>query len=131
MGNSIKYSYGGKYKWHLDETNSYHVGIPLDPPYLSEYLSLKDGILTCFANYEWDGASGPAIDTANFMRGSLFHDALYQLMRERVISWEYRKKADKVLREICLADGMSKIRAWWVYMGVRIGAGHNKSRTTR
>jgi hypothetical protein len=126
MSNSIKYSFGGKYKWHLDETNDYLVLVPCDPPYISEYLSLANGVLTCFSGYEWDGASGPAIDTANFMRGSLFHDALYQLMHEGVIPWKNRKRADKILREICLADGMSKIRAWWVYVGVRIGAGRKK-----
>jgi hypothetical protein len=32
--------------------------------------------------YAWNGPSGPTLDTRNFMRGSLVHDALYQLMRE-------------------------------------------------
>ena len=55
------------------------------------------------------------------MQGSLVHDALYQLMRECVIEQSQRKRADEILRKICKRDGMSKIRAWWVYLGVRIG----------
>ena len=55
------------------------------------------------------------------MRGSLVHDALYQLLREKKIEQDQRLKADKILREICLDCGMSKIRAWWVFKGVRLG----------
>jgi len=80
-----------------------------------------DGLLTIRKGYAWDGPSGPAIDTPNFMRGSLVHDALYQLMRERRIPQQHREYADALLREICLEDGMSKARAWWVYQGVRLG----------
>ena len=85
------------------------------------------GLITAKAGYTWDGPSGPAIDTKNFMRGSLIHDALYQLMREERVGPEYRKRADQILREVCREDGMSRIRATWVYWGVRIGSGpHSK-----
>ena len=124
--NSINYCYGGKYKWRLEEDASYHVGIPGTVEH--KFFSLKDGLLTAKKGYEWDGPSGPAIDTANFMRGSLFHDLLYQLMREGYIPRSFRKKADQVMRELCLADGMSKIRAWWVYTAVRVGAGNAAKR---
>ncbi len=54
------------------------------------------------------------------MRGSLVHDALYQLMRERHLDHRvHRKPADKVFRDICLADGMSPVRAAVVYRAVR------------
>ena len=70
--------------------------------------------------YAWDGPSGPTIDTRNFMRGSLVHDALYQLMREEHLDKEtYRKPADQLLRDMCREDGMWSIRAWWVYLAVR------------
>lgn len=56
------------------------------------------------------------------MRGSLVHDALYQLMREGILDHKKdREAADELLREICKEDGMSSIRAWWVYQGVRKG----------
>jgi len=80
----------------------------------------KTGKLTIKSGYAWDGPSGPSFDTKNFMRGSLIHDALYQLMREQNIPQNMRKQADEILRKICLDDGMSKIRAWWVYQGVRM-----------
>ncbi|MBL8511423.1 MAG: DUF1353 domain-containing protein [Betaproteobacteria bacterium] len=80
-----------------------------------------NGVLSIRKGYAWDGPSGPTIDTPNFMRGSLVHDALYQLMREQLIPQEHREYADKLLREICLEDGMSSIRAWVVYQGVRLG----------
>lgn len=79
------------------------------------------GQLTIKKGYVWDGPSGPTIDTDNFMRGSLVHDALYQLMREQHLAQEYREYADRLLREMCIAAGMSQIRAWWVYQGVRLG----------
>ena len=55
------------------------------------------------------------------MRGSLVHDALYQLMREGLLDLGWRETADQELRRVCLEDGMSAIRAWWVYKAVRFG----------
>ncbi len=52
---------------------------------------------------------------------TLVHDALYQLMREGVLPQHVRERADEILKEICIKDGMSKAHAWWVYQGVRIG----------
>lgn len=80
-----------------------------------------NGLLTIKKGYAWDGPSGPTIDTPNFMRGSLVHDALYQAMREQLIPQEHREYADKLLHKICLEDGMSSIRAWMVYQAVRLG----------
>lgn len=54
------------------------------------------------------------------MRGSLVHDALYQLMRERHLDRAlHRAAADRILRDICRQDGMGRLRAAWVYWGVR------------
>ena len=88
------------------------------------YLELDPlGVLTIHQGYKWDGPSGPTFDTKNFMRGSLVHDALYQFFRMREVNVKkYRKYADQLLREICIQDGMSSIRAWWVYYAVRIGS---------
>lgn len=71
------------------------------------------------AGYAWDGPSGPTFDTPNFMRGSLVHDAIYQLIREGRLMPTERKYADQVLRAMCREDGMNALRAWWVYEGVR------------
>jgi len=49
----------------------------------------SDGGLLIKAGYSWDGPSGSAIDTKNFMQGSLVHDALYQLLRENILYESY------------------------------------------
>ena len=53
------------------------------------------------------------------MRGSLVHDALYQLMREEYLPLERREYADSLLRQMCRTDGMNAMRAAVVYWGVR------------
>ena len=117
--------YKDRYKYVLWE--DYRVMIPIYPPatLITDFITLTtEGELTISKWYAWDGPSGPTIDTKNFMRGSIVHDALYQLMREMLLnSEEHRDVADKILMTICLEDGMSWIRAWWVYWGVRLGGG--------
>jgi len=39
-------------------------------------------------------------------------------MHGKLLSLEKRENADWLLREICIADGMSKIRADWIYLSV-------------
>ncbi len=74
------------------------------------------GRLTIRIHYAWDGPSGLTVDTRSFMRGSLVHDALYQLMRTGKLDYKkYRNCADKLLRKICLDDKMHPFRAWYVY----------------
>lgn len=124
----IEYKSG--YKYQL--ARNYRILVPISGPISQGPIKLsKAGWLTIKKGYAWDGPSGPAIDTKNFMRGSLVHDALYQLMREGRLGWRtgpketdidheaYRKVADQLLRDICREDGMSWIRAWWVYRAVR------------
>jgi hypothetical protein len=93
-------------------------------PKVAKFLSLSHhGVLTIKMYYAWDGPSGPTIDTRDFMRGSLVHDALYQLMREGVLDYKvHRKRADEILRELCLEDGMCAFRAWYVYQAVHLFA---------
>ena len=87
----------------------------------ADYLKLAaDGELVVKKSYAWDGPSGPTIDTPDFMRGALVHDALYQLIRMEVLPPRYRAYADLLLKKICLEDGMSSFRAGYVYLAVRI-----------
>jgi hypothetical protein len=110
---SIKFKSG--YKYQLVE--SYSVMTPLRPvmdiavPFIR---LLKTGLLEIDAGYAWDGPSGPTIDTGTFMRGSLVHDALYQLIRMELLSMSKRAVADQMLHDICVEDGMCKVRAWYV-----------------
>lgn len=130
MGDRITYRELKKYKYELLNDYSYATGVDfgleqnvVEPPSPRQtYLRLdKNGHLHISRFYAWDGPSGPTIDTKNFMRGSLVHDALYQLLRRKRIDARFRKDADLLLRDICRADGMSAFRAWYVYQGVRLG----------
>ncbi|MEO1255385.1 MAG: DUF1353 domain-containing protein [Bacteroidota bacterium] len=110
-----------KYKYNLHSDLEYETGIQVENPSDIGLLEIKaTGRLIIRKGYAWDGPSGPTRDTKNFMRGSLVHDALYQLLRERVLSQENRKKADEIMRTICREDGMSKFRSWYTYQGVRL-----------
>lgn len=118
----IRYREGYNYQLAQD----YSVATAIKPMGFVRSALLRldtDGELYILAGYAWDGPSGPALDTPNFMRGSLVHDALYQLMCEGLLSYSWREAADQELRRVCLEDGMSAIRAWWVYQGVRFGGG--------
>ena len=115
-------AYKAGYKYQLKARYAVQIDIRPAAPIDMEYLGLTtDGILTVKKGYAWDGPSGPTIDTLNFIRGSLVHDALYQLMRERRLDEEtYREPADRLLQKMCMEDGMSTLRAWWVYQGVHL-----------
>lgn len=71
----------------------------------------EDGRLWLAQGYAWDGASGPAKDTATNMRASLVHDGLYQLIRESHLPAACRRSADFAYRDLCLEDGMWMGRA--------------------
>ncbi len=108
------------YKYQLRE--DYTIKIPIKPEenISTDFIKLDtERNLTIKTKYAWDGPSGPTIDTRNFMRGSLIHDALYQLMREKHIDIETRDEADQLLRQQCIEDGMSRLRAWIVYKAVK------------
>jgi len=113
----LKYRSIKKWKYELLEEIQYPV--PIVATAIHEYTHLTDGILSIYPRYAWDGPSGPTFDTKTFMRGSLFHDALCQLIGEGLLDKKYRKYADRLLRQICLEDGMNTIRAWYVYQAVR------------
>lgn len=119
MANCIVYNSGYKYQIKRDYTLVVDVFPPTDIDI--EFIQFAtDGTLCIRGGYAWDGPSGPTIGTLNFMRGSLVHDALYQLMRERHLDhMTYREQADRLLQRICIEDGMSRIRAWIVYQAVR------------
>lgn len=124
-GDEMKYIHYRKgYKYQIQKKYVVNIDITPKKEIDTDHIKLtKKGLLTIKKGYAWDGPSGPAIDTRNFMRGSLVHDALYQLMRERCLNKKkYRKLADKILRKMCKEDGMVFIRSFWVYIAVRIFA---------
>ena len=90
------------------------------------YMKLSSGFLTIRKGYAWDGASGVP-DNPDNMRASLFHDALYQLMRLGLLDRKYKDVADRLFRQICLQDGMKKNWADFMYNGLKaLGEGATK-----
>lgn len=121
QGDHVYYKAG--YKYRLEQTYSVQTNI-LGYEACNPFLKIsRDGVLTIKSGYAWDGASGPTVDTKTSIRGSLVHDALYQLERENLISLNERKNADKMLRDICIEDGMCSLRAKMWYRAVRLFGG--------
>ena len=119
-----KYKKGGDKKYIL--TEFYYDKLIFKPPRKIDtpYCVVDvDGRLFINSGYQWDGPSGPAIDTDNFMDGSLVHDVLYQLMREGYLKpiWWYRLKADNEMWRQIKKDRMHWLRRGWCWVGVRIG----------
>lgn len=79
---------------------------------------IEAGILYIPAGWEFDGASGPAIDGVGNMLAALVHDALYLLRREGVSIFSFWM-ADGLYRDICKAQGEGGIRRWYHWTGLR------------
>ncbi len=115
----MKYRHLHGYKYETLETEKVKTICP--DKVITTYANIYRGELTIYLRYAYDGPSGPTFDTKTFMRGSLVHDVYYQLMREGHLDRKkWRKYADEELRRICLEDGMSKFRAWYVYKTIRV-----------
>lgn len=109
-GDRIRYRAGG-YKYQLIDDYAVDTGIR---GFAAEtrYVGITPaGRVFIRAGYAWDGPSGPTIDTGSSLRGSLVHDALYQLMRLGLLPEDCRARADAILEEICVEDGMWRFRA--------------------
>ncbi len=121
--------YKGNYKYLLKSMAKYMTNIVDVEMSLPFYELLSDGLLIIKPGYAWDGPSGPTFDTKSFMRGSLIHDVLYQILRNPDLQITNNKhiilrhQADLILHDICVEDGMWKWRAKWVLRGVRAGGG--------
>lgn len=117
MLTTIRYREG--YKYCLVDEYRHRTGIRVTERITAPLLELwPDGLLVISPGYAWDGPSGPVLDVKSFMRASLVHDALYQLLRDRLLPMKHRKAADRLMRKICLQDGMSPVLADIAYQGV-------------
>lgn len=105
------------YKYQLRET---FTGITRIPGLaVTEYIVLENNILTLKNGYAWNGVSYMP-DTKPLIIASLIHDAIYQLIRLKMVSYDYRKVADKHFRETAIASGMNKGLANTLYRGLRM-----------
>jgi hypothetical protein len=119
----IEYRELGGYKYQTLQSISVQTSLCPDSPLRTDlgWVTLdEDGLLTAWSGYAWDGPSGPTFDTASTLRASLFHDCLYQLMREKLLDLEEcRKPADDLLRRLMVEDGAWRWRAWLWLKAVR------------
>ena len=113
--------YRSDYKYQLAEACVIDISILPNTDIKTDYIELDIiGQLTIKKGYAWDGPSGPVVDTEENMRGSLVHDALYQLMRIDLLKTRsFRKIADRVFRDLCKEDGVSGYRANIWYRALR------------
>jgi hypothetical protein len=117
---ALQYKKRRDYKYTLAEPYLFETQWLNAPEVYTQYIQLNQhGQLQISAAYSWDGASGPMPDFHSIMRGSLVHDALYQLMREQHLDLSFRAAADQLLLNICRADGMNPLLAHWVHFCVR------------
>ena len=103
----MQYRKGYKYQLAADEVflTKIFAGKDIDTQFIS--LS-KDGTLIVKSGYAWDGPSGPTLDRKTNMRGSLAHDALYQLVRQELLAKSWRPRCDDYMQQCCIEDGMWK-----------------------
>ena len=98
----------------------FQIGHFIDVPYIK--LNHEHGELIVMPGYAWDGPSGPTPDFKSSMRGSLIHDALYQLMRMNKLGIEWRPRVDDLLMYCLIADGMPRWLARIYWLAVRLFA---------
>ena len=106
----MKYRKGYKYQLAVDE--KLKTRIRLTQAIDTQFIKLDvAGELTILSGYSWDGPSGPTVDRKTNMRGSLIHDALYQLIRQGFLPKSMRAEADQIIYECLINDGMWKFWA--------------------
>jgi hypothetical protein len=123
--------YRDGYKYQLDDDIEHWVPIVPQGPVIEDFIELRPqsfalnrgSVLTVRKGYAWDGASGPTRDTPSSITPSAVHDALYQLMRKKLLASTWRPTVDKVFYQMLIGCGMWKWRAKLWYRGVRLGAG--------
>ncbi|MBI9097549.1 MAG: DUF1353 domain-containing protein [Spirochaetaceae bacterium] len=106
------------YKYYL-VTDYIHDDIGIDIDLKTDFIEIQLGTMTIKEGYSWNGIRGYAVDRMNFMRATLVHDALYQLMRLEELPRSYRRKADLLFKKIALEDGVSLFSANLAFWGVR------------
>lgn len=106
----MKYQKGYKYK--LAEDEWFDIPFKDMVPFNTldtGYIMYDYGRLLVRRGYAWDGPSGPVLDSPRNMTPSLFHDAWYQLLRDRWVPGKTRQKADEYFATLCCHRGTWKI----------------------
>ena len=126
-GNVIFYRKLHGWKYELTQPAVFTVKIrppsAIEHPYISlTPINQVESLLILRVRYAWNGANW-CPDFNSIMRGSLVHDALYQLMDLGLLAPEWRHAADDKLTELCLTDKMDEELAKTVHAAVRVFGG--------
>jgi GGDEF domain-containing protein len=107
------------YKYELEEEYRYRLSFNTNLSVAHESIVLEDDILILLKGFDWDGASGPAIDTKNVLRASAVHDALGSLMNRNLLDRSrFKKLSDDEFAIILKEDGMPATRIWYMRRAV-------------
>lgn len=118
----MKYRSGYKYQLAADETFQ----TSLQPPqsiFTARIDLYTTGLLVIREGYSWDGTSGPVIDRKTNQRGSLAHDALYQLMRMEKLPHYFWPQVDLEFAKIIKEDGAWPMTIKLDLLGLKIAGG--------
>lgn len=117
---TMKYKSGYRYK--LDEVYVHELSFnAFDAKQIGAWVSLVDSRLVISNGYAWDGASsGLPWTPKKWIRPSLVHDALYQLIREGQLPMERREDADMVFYQLMRENQVNVIVAFTAYLAVRV-----------
>lgn len=117
----MKYKSGYRYK--LDEVYLHQLPFTVfDARRIpGDWIELVEDRLTIANGYAWDGAStGLPWTPKKWIRPSLVHDALYQLIREGQLPMERRVDADNEFYKLLLGNKVNYIVALLAYGAVRL-----------
>lgn len=81
------------------------------------------------AGFEWDGASGPTIDTPDSVWPALMHDGGYRLLKHKRWHQSLRIDVDRQFRDMLIERGMSKLRALTWFVAVRLFGSKSASKS--
>jgi len=120
--NQITYRNGWKYQ--LVKSTEQLLTFASGKDIVTEYVHFyKTGLLWLREGYAWDGPSVSTIGDYTNMRGSVMHDAIYQLMRLGLLHSKYRDMADREFRSMCRKDGICSSRADMYFDDVHLFGG--------
>lgn len=82
-----------------------------------------DGLLTTQADFAWDGASGPTLDTDDTYTPSLVHDVFAKLIRLKLLPRSCVKTINKFLNKMLKDRGMNWFRRRYWMIGLWLTGG--------
>jgi len=116
FASTVAYFTGHKYI--LTEDYSHRLSFNTGARVASGLIELEGDILFLRTGFGRDGTYGPAVDTKDVRRASAVHDAVWDLMKARLLDSELKEDVDREFATILEADGMPSFRRWYLHKAV-------------